>query len=128
MSVYQGKRVRSGMPWVVVADTSPAGAPRVRRLRLGPSLRLYNHSPSGFEWGYGGSGPAQLALAILLDHATALGSREAGNWAVRHHQAFKWEFVARWPREGFTLTTGEIERWALALVRKEGERQTGGEP
>jgi len=27
------------------------------------SLELVNHSPSGFEWGYGGSGPAQLALS-----------------------------------------------------------------
>ena len=31
------------------------------------SQRVRNHSPSGFEWGYGGSGPAQLALAILLE-------------------------------------------------------------
>lgn len=28
---------------------------------------LRNHSPTGAEWGYGGSGPAQLALAILSD-------------------------------------------------------------
>ena len=28
---------------------------------------IRNHSPSGFNWGYGGSGPAQLALAILAD-------------------------------------------------------------
>jgi len=32
------------------------------------SLELADHSPSGFEWGYGGSGPAQLALALLLDY------------------------------------------------------------
>lgn len=32
---------------------------------LNPRLDLFNHSPTGFEWGYGGSGPAQLALAIL---------------------------------------------------------------
>jgi len=32
------------------------------------SLALASHSPSGFEWGYGGSGPAQLALALLLDY------------------------------------------------------------
>ena len=32
-----------------------------------PSQKLFNHSPDGFNWGYGGSGPAQLALAILLD-------------------------------------------------------------
>lgn len=25
------------------------------------------HSPDGFEWGYGGSGPAELARCILLD-------------------------------------------------------------
>ena len=30
------------------------------------SLALPNHSPTGPAWGYGGSGPAQLALAILL--------------------------------------------------------------
>lgn len=30
-------------------------------------LDLWNHSPTGFEFGYGGSGPAQLALAILSD-------------------------------------------------------------
>jgi hypothetical protein len=32
------------------------------------SLELANHSPSGFSWGYAGSGPAQLALALLLDY------------------------------------------------------------
>ena len=31
------------------------------------SQQLRNHSPNGFEWGYGGSGPSQLALALLLE-------------------------------------------------------------
>lgn len=31
------------------------------------SQKVYNHSPDGFAWGYGGSGPSQLALAILLE-------------------------------------------------------------
>lgn len=30
------------------------------------SQKLRNHSPDGFEWGYSGSGPAQLALAVVL--------------------------------------------------------------
>lgn len=30
------------------------------------SQQYRNHSPDGFNWGYGGSGPAQLALAIML--------------------------------------------------------------
>jgi hypothetical protein len=31
------------------------------------SQKVWNHSPDGFNWGYGGSGPAQLALAICLE-------------------------------------------------------------
>jgi len=30
------------------------------------SQKHHNHSPDGFSWGYAGSGPAQLALAIVL--------------------------------------------------------------
>jgi hypothetical protein len=30
-------------------------------------LDLFNHSPTGFSWGDGGSGPAQLAVALLAD-------------------------------------------------------------
>ena len=59
-------------------------------------LDLFNHSPTGFSWGYTGSGPAQLALALLAD---ALGDDDL---AVRLHQAFKFRVVACWP---------EGERW-----------------
>jgi hypothetical protein len=31
------------------------------------SQNVWNHSPDGFEIGYNGSGPSQLALAILLE-------------------------------------------------------------
>lgn len=31
-----------------------------------PSQKVRNHSPDGYNWGYFGSGPAQLALAIVL--------------------------------------------------------------
>lgn len=34
---------------------------------LDPCHRYVNHSPDGFSWGYGGSGPSQLAFAILFD-------------------------------------------------------------
>jgi len=70
-----------------------------------PSQKLYNHSPDGFEWGYGGSGPAQLALAILL-HYTG-NPKEALMW----HQDFKWEFMAKAPQEGFVITADQIERY-----------------
>lgn len=49
-----------------------------------PSQAVWNHSPDGFNWGYGGSGPAQLALAILL--FVGLDRDDA----VRLHQQLKW--------------------------------------
>jgi len=30
------------------------------------SQQVINHSPDGFNWGYGGSGPAQLSLGIAM--------------------------------------------------------------
>lgn len=52
------------------------------------SLALVNHSPDGFEFGYGGSGPSQLALAILLEIV------ESQVIAVKCYQKFKWDFIA----------------------------------
>jgi hypothetical protein len=61
-----------------------------------PSLAIVNHSPDGFNWGYGGSGPSQLALAILLE---LKGEEEA----LKNYQAFKREVIATLPREGFDI-------------------------
>src|SRR5438874_1229560 len=72
---------------------------------LNPRLDLWNRSPTGFEFAYGGSGPAQTALAIL---AEATGNDRL---AVALHQCFKWEFVARCPREGFEFSEREILEW-----------------
>lgn len=69
-------------------------------LPLEPSLKLRNHSPTGFSWGYGGSGPAQLALAILLDY---YGDAEL---ALRSYQDFKFKAVAAWPADKDWLITG----------------------
>jgi hypothetical protein len=59
------------------------------------SQRVYNHSPDGFAWGYGGSGPAQLALAILLKLT------RNPEKAVRQHQDFKWKYITTLPRHSF---------------------------
>ena len=71
--------------------------------RLNPteSLAVARHSPNGFSWGDGGSGPAQLALAILL-RAT---DRET---AVAHYQAFKWDVIAQLPQADFTLRLAKV--------------------
>jgi len=71
--------------------------------RLNPRFDLWNHSPTGFEWGYGGSGPAQLALAILADHC------QDDERALNFYQRFKWAVVAELPHRGWTLTSDQID-------------------
>lgn len=100
MKTYIGARVPGG-PIVAVEENGNREI-----LSAIPSRKLINHSPTGFEWGYGGSGPAQLALALLLD---ATGDEEI---ARRYYQDFKWQVVARWGRyNGFQITQDEIRRW-----------------
>ena len=67
-------------------------------------LDLANHSPTGFEWGYAGSGPAQLALAILAHHL------KDDEQAVALHQAFKFEVVAKLPKSGWRLSAHDVEK------------------
>lgn len=71
-------------------------------------LDLANHSPDGFEWGYYGSGPAQLSLALLAHH---FGDTEVGKQkALYYYQPFMELVVGRKTRDvGWEITTGEIE-------------------
>jgi len=71
---------------------------------------LLSASPSGFEWGYGGSGPAQLAIALLA-HAS---DEET---ACRYYQQFKQEVVAELPKDGWRLTNNDIETWLSEVDR-----------
>ena len=57
------------------------------------SQKVYNHSPDGFSWGYGGSGPAQLALAVMLELT--------GD--SRGYQKFKWDVIAKLPQTDFEV-------------------------
>lgn len=73
-----------------------------RECDLQASLKIRNASPTGFEWGYGGSGPCQTAVAILL--AYGLDRQEI----LYHHQRFKFEFVSKWPRAGDTFESDHV--------------------
>lgn len=74
-------------------------------LRPEHSLQIVNHSPDGWEWGYLGSGPAQLSLGILLD---VFGDPAL---AKRNHQAFKEDIIALLPREKWEMPIEIVERW-----------------
>ncbi len=77
------------------------------------------HSPSGFDWGYEGSGPADLALSILCDVLKERPSKKQiyhGDFkAYAHHQDFKREFVSRWDMYGgFQIDENTIVQWLLS--------------
>ena len=91
---------------------------RVDGVPLNPRFDLRLHSPNGFEWGYGGSGPAQLALAILANH---FGDDE---WALNLYQRFKWAVIAQLPWKEWTLTSVEIDH-ILQTIRHKAELQEG---
>ena len=61
MKIYGGLRSENG---IFVAVKSVVKDNHTRSEQL---THIDYHSPDGFEWGYGGSGPADLALAILVD-------------------------------------------------------------
>jgi hypothetical protein len=94
---YEGRRTSDGCEvWRVRGGV---------KTHLPHRLDLWNHSPTGLEWGYGGSGPAQLALALLADVL------RDDLQAVEYHQAFKWQKVAPIGMDSWRMTADEILKW-----------------
>jgi uncharacterized protein (DUF2249 family) len=99
--VYRGYRTPTapiGEECTVTVD----GEPLERR------YDLLSASPTGFEWGYGGSGPAQLAVALLA-HAYD------DEFACEHYQRFKRDTIADLPRLGWMLTERDLDDWRESL-------------
>jgi hypothetical protein len=118
-TLYRGERrtdATGGITAHVTVFPRMAGV-RGHAMPIAPSLRLRSHSPTGFEWGYLGSGPAQLALALLLD---AAGDKAV---ALRHYHSFKWEVVQFWG-ERWQITVGEVLAW---VERREAEERQQNE-
>lgn len=82
--LYEGWRENGEAGPGIVKVTDQGRSPR----KLDPRHDLRNHSPDGFQWGYGGSGPAQLALALVAD---ATGDDEL---AQRTYQRLKFKVIA----------------------------------
>ena len=101
MKRYLGTRGASGCD-VCVEDEG----------RRYPLRHVVRHSPDGFEWGYGGSGPADLALSILTD---AAGPETAERWYMQ----FKWQVISRLARVAWELTEQQVRDW---LKQRQGGR------
>lgn len=67
------------------------------------SQNLFNKSPDGFAFGYYGSGPAQAALAIMMEYTD-------DNTALRLYQKFKEEYVATWKEPDMEIEL-DIKEW-----------------
>lgn len=105
-NLYRAAVTPGKMDWSVTVNGEPL--PQRQDLR--------NHSPDGFAWGYGGSGPAQLALAIL--------TYEVGEeLALIHYQEFKRKFIAKMDiDQGFGFHGSCVGLWVLAA---EAARRAG---
>jgi hypothetical protein len=82
--------------------------------------RHVHYAPKGFDWGFGGSGPADLALNVLAvflplaADATGVALRDGSSvseaaWAL--HQAFKYDLIATLPRAGGDISAKTIRTW-----------------
>lgn len=90
---------------------SPSGSPRLIEYKV-EVFKYFNiphtikrHSPTGMDWGYAGSGPADLALNILYHFYP---SRE---FADRWHQDFKDACIVSLPKEGGIISGSFIHDW-----------------
>lgn len=92
MTTYTGERIGSRV--LVRVDDEP----------LCPRLDLCPYSANGFDWGYRGSGAAQLALAILADHL-----RSDENRALAQHQGFKERVIAQLGSDRWTMTDRDVD-------------------
>ncbi len=75
---------------------------------------ILNHSPDGACWGYGGSGPSQLALGLIADVLmdTIDDPEELKNKLFSCYQKFKFEVVVALDQgKGWTLTSEYISDW-----------------
>ncbi len=105
---YVGEKTPDGCEVLVLdRDAADGGRP------LDPRFDLRRHA-DGFGWGYAGSGPAQLGLALLAD---ALGDDER---AMLSYQMFKFKQVARWEGETFAISAEDIRHIVAGLERERG--------
>jgi hypothetical protein len=89
-------------------------------------LKEVNHSPTGFEWGYYGSGPAQLAYAILRtweEMVEGRDKRQAKAYALRMYQVFKDDVIAGIKEDEWTITSERVGTWVSDYLEKYPERR-----
>ena len=102
--LYQGWRPTPQTTAVVFSTIEyPNPSTVVFTEKFQPLPHIVRHSPDGFEWGYGGSGPTDLALAILTHHMGQAPDTGMVRDFTRH-------FVANFPAD-WSLSNAVIDAW-----------------
>jgi hypothetical protein len=88
--IYHGYRNSDGMGAALIAAETEDGTV------VGQVAHLPRHSPTGMNWGYGGSGPADCARSLLIaalgPHAACLHCRGTGKQVVVSPEGYEpWE-------------------------------------
>jgi len=73
---------------------------------------IVRHSPDGFQWGYGGSGPSDLALSILTDYCQRMEIEDIAN---KYYQQFKINFIVT-AGEKIDITSDQIKEWLCSIT------------
>lgn len=115
MKIRGYRQRQAGGPCLVVT-VDGAGDEKVIPLPAIKAGLEFRHSPDGFQWGYGGSGPAELARAVLI---TVI----KGDARARHprcYQQFKMDVIARIREDEFTLDEQQVREWYDAFLMRRG--------
>jgi DNA-binding transcriptional regulator YiaG len=86
---------------------------------LDPRNDLFNHARDGIDWGYIGSGPLQLAFAILVKLSDP-------QFAARHRTEFTKEIVAALEGRDWTLESDVVLKWIESKGYKSGAKKESG--
>jgi hypothetical protein len=110
-------RLDTGSPFSGDVVCRRIGTVQTTALTNVPQMVLH-HSPSGFEWGYGGSGPSDLALNILNFFLPAKGQDKIECWkgvcssrAWELHFDFRDAFLVKIPKVGGEISAATIQSW-----------------
>lgn len=103
--LYSGTRDRDNVCIVHVAFENAEGEPVVRAL-----LNQGVESPAGFDWGYDGCAPRDLAYSILLDHFEQKDRYAiARKKAQEYHRAFAYYVIAKLSKKQWTMGTAYVD-------------------
>lgn len=115
---FTGVRQADGRCRVYLDDVDNPSAPRQR---LRPRRGRDSHAPTGFEWGSGGSGPAELARALVVVVTGEMAP------SPRLYQTLKARLVQMLPEAGWVLDEEVVRRHVGVIIREITEEAAHGE-